>query len=44
MWLRSAHSATYGIRDQWRRQDLARGGAQNYMKLFVVHKMTRNNT
>ena len=32
------------IASQWRRQDLVRGGgAQNYMKLFVVHKMTRNN-
>jgi len=27
---------------QWRRQDLVRG-AQNYMKLFVAHKMTPNN-
>ena len=29
---------------QWRRQDLVRGGAQNYMKLSVVRKITRNNT
>jgi len=27
---------------QWRRQDLMRG-TQSYMKLFVAHKMTRNN-
>jgi len=25
---------------QWRRQDMV----QNYTKLFVAHKMTRNNT
>ena len=30
--------------DQWRWQHRARVRAQNYMKLFVAHKMTRNNT
>jgi len=32
--------------DQGRRQDLGPrgGGAQNYVELFVAHKMTRNNT
>jgi len=30
---------------QCRRWDLVRGGgAQNYIKLFVAHKITRNNT
>jgi len=33
-----------GDRGQWRLQDLVLEGAQNYMKLFVAHKMTRNNT
>ena len=28
---------------QWRRHDLV-SAAQNYMKLFVAHKMMRNNT
>jgi len=31
--------------NQWRRQDLqVRGGKQNYTKLFVAHKTTRNKT
>jgi len=28
----------------WRSRVWCKGGAQNYMKLFVAHKMTRNNT
>jgi len=29
---------------QRRRRDLVQRGTQNYMKLFVAHKVTRNNT
>jgi len=33
----------FAVYKQWSRQDPMRR-AQNYVKLFVAHKMTRNNT